>query len=535
MNERVRAYVDRFRGDRLASTLLVLLTLAVGILIGTIVSQKGVRGATGRSDEGAQLAPASATRLAPSQFVTIAKQMEPSVVNINTESVPKQDQQRQQNPRRRPRNPNQNPNQNPGDDDQSPFDDFFDRFFGGGQNDQSSRPERALGSGVVVNTNGYILTNQHVIDGADRIKVKLNDDAEPYTAKVIGKDDETDLAVIKIEPRAGHKLIAATLGNSDQMEVGDWVLAIGSPFDLPETVTAGIVSAKGRNIVPQKNFQSFIQTDAAINPGNSGGPLVNMNGEVIGINTAIYTQGFSQGYMGIGFAMPSNTARSVYEQLVGPQHRVTRGSIGVQFNAESQAAVARVYGAGVAISDVTKGGPADSAGLKAGDVITAVNGQAVKTGDELIADITKEAPGSKVKIDYTRNGKPQSTSVTVADRAKLYGQTQEAQDNVPDNQPQGAESKLGMTVRGITPDQAERWNVPSRGVVVTDVKPGSFADDINMAPGDIILQINRQPVGSESDFGKLTGSLKSGDDVVFLVRQGRGRNAGTVFKSGKLP
>jgi serine protease Do len=532
MNERVRAYIDRFRGDRLASTLLVLLTLAVGILIGTIVSQKGVRGATGRSDDGTQLAPASAVRLPQSEFVKIAKQMEPSVVNINTESVPKQDQQRQQNPRRR-RNPNQNPNQNP-DDDQSPFDDFFDRFFGGGQGPESSRPERALGSGVIVNSNGYILTNEHVIDGADRIKVKLNDDAETYTAKVIGKDDETDLAVIKIEPRSGHKLIAATLGNSEQMEVGDWVLAIGSPFDLPETVTAGIVSAKGRNIVPQKNFQSFIQTDAAINPGNSGGPLVNMNGEVIGINTAIYTQGFSQGYMGIGFAMPSNTARTVYEQLVGPQHRVTRGSIGVQFNAEAQAAVSRVYGAGVAISDVSKGGPADQAGLKSGDVITAVNGHPVKTGDELIADITREAPGSKVKIDFTRNGKPQSTTVTVADRAKLYGNTQEAQENAPDNQPQG-ESKLGMTVRGITPDQAERWNVPTKGVVVTDVKPGSFADDINMAPGDIILQINRQPVGSESDFVKLTSSLKSGDDVVFLVRQGRGRNAGTVFKSGKLP
>jgi serine protease Do len=524
MKERTRAYIDRFRGDRLASTLLVLLTLAVGILIGTVVSY-GVKGSL-RSDDAALQPQAPSAKMLSNEFVKIAKQLEPSVVNINTESLPKQDARPQGPGRRRPRG------QNP-DDDQSPFDDFFDRFFGGQQGPESARPERALGSGVIVNANGYIITNEHVIDGADRIKVKLNDDPEPYPAKVIGKDDETDLAVIKIEPRANHKLAPARLGDSETMEVGDWVLAIGSPFDLPETVTAGIVSAKGRNIVPQKNFQSFIQTDAAINPGNSGGPLVNMNGDVIGINTAIYTQGFAQGYMGIGFAMPSNMVRQVYDQLIAPDHRVTRGSIGVQFNAEASPSLARMYGPGVAISDVSKGGPADRAGLKPGDVITAVNGQSVKNGDELIANITKIKPGNKVPITYTRNGQQATASVTVEDRSKLYGQTTEAEQGGPADQPQ--ESKLGMTVKNITAEQAERWGIPAQGVVVTDVKPGSFADDVNMNPGDVILQVNRQPVSSEADFRKLTGQLKAGDDVVFLVRQGRGRNAATIFKSGRLP
>src|SRR5579872_3386990 len=227
-----------------------------------------------------------------------------------------------------------------------------------------------------MNSNGYIVTNFHVVDGADRIRVKLKDEPQGvlHDAKIVGSDRETDLAVIKIEPPKDHGLTPARLGDSDVMEVGDWVLAIGSPFSLEETVTAGIVSAKGRNINPNRNFQSFIQTDAAINPGNSGGPLVNMSGEVIGINTAIFTQ--SYGYQGVGFAMPSNTVRDVYNQLTGPEHKVTRGSIGVIFNAQPPPAIARVYGvkSGVLIADVTPNGPAANAGLKQGDAITSVDG-----------------------------------------------------------------------------------------------------------------------------------------------------------------
>src|SRR5205823_11209813 len=252
---------------------------------------------------------------------------------------------------------------NPGGEDENPFDDFFDRFFGGpgGQGGQGggggSLRERSLGSGVIVDPKGFILTNRHVVEKADRIRVKLQDDPGSvlHDAKVVGTDQETDLAVIKID--VDKSLPSAKLGNSDSMQVGDWVLAVGSPFGLQETVTAGIVSAKGRNIVPGRQFQSFIQTDAAINPGNSGGPLVNLDGEVIGINTAILTD--TNAYAGVGFALPSNTIAQVYNQLTGPEHRVSRGSIGIEFNAQPIPAIARVYGGqgGITISSVVPGSP----------------------------------------------------------------------------------------------------------------------------------------------------------------------------------
>ena len=222
---------------------------------------------------------------------------------------------------------------------------------------------------------------------------------------MIGADQETDLAVIKID--TDKVLPVAKLGNSESMQVGDWVLAVGSPFGLSETVTAGIVSAKGRNIVPNRQFQSFIQTDAAINPGNSGGPLVNMAGEVIGINTAILTD--TNAYAGVGFALPSNTVVTVYNQLIGPDHRVARGSIGIEFAAQENPAIARVYGvnSGVTISNVIAGTPADQAGLQVGDTIVSVDGKPVKNGDELVADIAGRKPGTKVTLGLVRNGKKQ--------------------------------------------------------------------------------------------------------------------------------
>ena len=341
------------------------------------------------------------------------------------------------------------------------------------------------------------------------------------------------MAVIKIE--VDHPLTAAKLGNSESMNVGDWVLAIGSPFALEETVTAGIVSSKGRDIDGRRQFQRFIQTDAAINPGNSGGPLVNMNSEVIGINTAIFTE--SGGYQGVGFALPSNIVAEVYNQLISPEHKVVRGSIGVAFNAQPNPAIARVYGAkaGVVISSVTPGGPADQAGLKIGDTITSVNGKSVKTGDELVADISAEKPGTKVKVGYERGGKSGDATVTVADRAKLYGNTT-ATEEEPGNEEEPVSGKLGMSVRAITPDMADRLGIPAnKGVIVSDVKPGSFAEDIGLSRGDVILEVNKQAVNSEDDFRRITGQLKTGQDAVFLVRQGRGRNASTIFLAGTLP
>ena len=522
------SFWERLRANRLAYTFTILATLAVGILIGTVISYsvKG-QGQEGKKSSDATPLTVPSPQVLSNQFSQIAKQLEPSVVNINTESTVKTPPRR----RRGGGNPNE-------PDDQNPFDDFFDRFFGGqgGGPGGGTIRERSLGSGVVVDSKGYIVTNRHVVEKADRIRVRLQDDPPGvlHDAKVIGSDQETDLAVIKIE--SDKPVPAAKLGNSDGMQVGDWVLAIGSPFGQVGSVTAGIVSAKGRNIVPNRQFQSFIQTDAAINPGNSGGPLVNMAGEVIGINTAILTE--TNAYAGVGFTLPSNTVVQVYNQLIGPDHRVSRGSIGIQFNAQENPAIARVYGVGtgVTISDVVAGSPAEQAGLKVGDTITAVDGKPVKNGDELVADIASRKPGSKITLSFVRNSKKQEASVTVADRAKLFA------SRLGDDDEGGAdaapkESKLGLTVRAVTADIADRLDIPAgRGVIVQDVRNGSFTDDVGLTRGDVILEINKQPVDSEDDFNRVQNSLKSGQDVVFLVRQrGTGRQGGTIFLAGTLP
>jgi serine protease Do len=523
IDPRASAFWVRLKANRLAYTLTILATLTIGILIGTVVS-RSVKGQESKKGSDATPLSVPAPQQLSNQFSQIAKQLEPSVVNINTESTIKT-----QRRRRGPIGPD-------GGDDQNPFDDFFDRFFGGPGGNPGSIRERSLGSGVLVDPKGYILTNRHVVEKADRIRVKLQDDPPSvlHDAKVIGTDQETDLAVIKIE--SSKPLPVAKLGNSDGMQVGDWVLAVGSPFGLQETVTAGIVSAKGRNIVPNRQFQSFIQTDAAINPGNSGGPLVNMNSEVIGINTAILTD--TNAYAGVGFALPSNTVVQVYNQLIGPEHRVSRGSIGIEFNAQENPAIARVYGvnSGVTISNVVAGSPAEQAGLKVGDTITNVDGKPVKNGDELVGDIASRKPGSKVTLALIRNGKRQESTVTVADRAKLFAtRLGEEEEGNEDNTPK--ESKLGLSVRGLTQDMADRLDVPAgKGVIVQEVKPGSFAEDTGLQRGDIILEINKQPVNNEEEFTKVVSTLKSGQDVVFLVRQrGAGRQDGTIFLAGTLP
>ena len=534
MEPRESAFWVSLKAKRWLYTLSILATLAVGILIGSIVSY-GVKGKEGQKSSDATPLSVPAPQQLSNAFSQIAKQLEPAVVNINTESTIK-------NPHKQRRGVRPGP-----DDDEggggggggSPFDDFFDRFFGGqgGPGGGGDIKERSLGSGVLVDPKGYIVTNRHVVEKADRIRVRLQDDPPgvQHDAKVVGSDQETDLAVIKIEVE-GKGLPTAKIGNSDSMQVGDWVLAIGSPFGLQATVTAGIVSAKGRNIVPGRQFQSFVQTDAAINPGNSGGPLVNMAGEVIGINTAILTE--TNAYAGVGFAMPSNTVVQVYNQLIGPEHKVTRGSIGVEFAAQPVPAIARVYGvqSGVTISNVVPGSPADSAGLKVGDTITSVDGKDVKNGDELVADIASRKPGSKAKLGFMRNGKKEDTTVTIADRSKLFA-ARLGEDQQGNEEQQPKESKLGLTVRALTPDLADRLDVPAgKGVIVQDVKGGSFADDIGLNRGDVVLEINKQPVNTAEDFARIESGLKSGQDVVFLVRpRGAGRQDGTIFIAGTLP
>jgi len=516
----------RMKAHGWAYTLSILVTLAVGILIGTVISI-GVKGKEGQKSGDATPLTLPSPQQLSNTFSQIAKQLEPSVVNIRTESVIK---------------PSHRRGGQGGDDDDDGgggMDDFFNHFFGGpgGQLGQGNGPvrERSIGSGVIVDAKGYIVTNRHVVEKADRIQVRFQDDPPgvQHDARVIGTDEETDLAVIKVD--ANRSLPAAKLGNSDGMQVGDWVLAIGSPFDLSETVTAGIVSAKGRDIVPGRQFQTFIQTDAAINPGNSGGPLVNMNGEVIGINTAILSD--TNAYAGVGFALPSKTVVEVYNQLTGPEHRVARGSIGIMFNQVENPAITRLYGngSGVTISSVVPGSPADQAGLKEGDTITSVDRKKVTNGTELVDDIASRKPGSKVELGFLRNGKQDTATVTVADRAKLFAERLgEDQDNDEANTPKP--SKMGVTVRKLTPEMADRLDVPAKGVIVEDVKPGSFAEDIALNRSDVILEINKQPVNSEQDFAHIESSLKSGQDVVLLVWQrGSSKQDGTIFKAGTLP
>jgi serine protease Do len=553
MNSRFGALMARMRTQRALSTLVVLLTLSVGILIGTVLSRNGVRGYS--APDGSLLPAMQTPQQLSNTFGQVAQAVEPAVVNVSTESTPKVARRGGNS-----RTPNRSQRGNGSGDD--PFQDFFDRFFngqqqgqGGQQGDQGddddqggmnpfSGPgggggrQRSLGSGVILNANGYIITNFHVVEKADRVRVKLFDEPASvlHDAKIIGVDRETDLALIKIEPPKDKPLTVARLGDSDKMTVGDWVLAIGSPFDLEATVTAGIVSAKGRNLPGGRQFQSFIQTDAAINPGNSGGPLVSMNSEVIGINTAIYTQ--SSGYQGVGFAMPSNVVRDVYDQLRTGDHKVSRGSIGVEFSAVPNPAVLRVYGVknGVPISNVRPDSPAAKAGMQGEDTIVAVNGKNVKSGDELVSLISATKPGSKLNVTYIRNGQEKQTTVVVADRAKLFAdRTDQSSDDTPEES-EPTPTKLGITVKPVSPEMAERAGTPEgKGVQITEVKPDSFGDDISLVPGLIILKVNKQPVNSEEEFRKITSQLKSGQDVVFLVHTGRGANGGNTFVSGTLP
>ena len=525
-----RAVWMRLKTRRWVYSFSIVATLALGILIGTVVSF-GVKGKEGqKSSDATPLSVASPKQLS-NAFSQIAKQLGPSVVNINTESTIK-------SPHRRRGGQGPDDQENGGG---GGMDDFFNRFFGGpggqgGLGGDGSIRERSLGSGVIVDPKGYIVTNRHVVEKANRIRVRLQDDPPgvQHDAKVIGEDQETDLAVIKID--MDRPVPSAKLGNSDSMEVGDWVLAIGSPFGQVGTVTAGIVSAKGRDIVPNRQFQTFIQTDAAINPGNSGGPLVNMDGEVIGINTAILSE--TNAYAGVGFSLPSNTVVQVYNQLIGPDHRVARGSIGIMFDSVENPAITRVYGAGsgVTVSSVVAGSPADQAGLKVGDTITTVDGNKVTKGSELVANIASRKPGAKVAVGFLRNGKQQDTTVTVADRAKLFA-ARLNEDDSGNDESTPKQSKFGVAVRKLTPEMADRLDMAAgKGVIVQDVKPGSFAEDINLGRGDVILEVNRQVVNSEEDFAKIESNLKSGQDVVFLVRpRGSPRQDGTIFLAGTLP
>jgi serine protease Do len=419
------------------------------------------------------------------EFVELAKKNKPTVVNISTTKVI--------TPKAQPGTPF-------GGGGKTPFDDFFEHFF----NQAPARPQtaRSLGSGFIISDDGYILTNYHVIAGADEIKVKLSDSRE-FKAVLKGGDEKLDLALLKID--AKDHLPVALLGDSDALEVGEWVMAIGNPFGLGQTVTAGIVSAKGR-VVGSGPYDDFIQTDASINPGNSGGPLFNANGEVIGINTAIVA-----GAQGIGFAIPVNMAKEILPQLK-EKGKVTRGWFGVVVQPITPE-LAQSFGLserkGVLVSQVIKDSPADKAGLKSGDIIIEFAGKPIHEMQELPRMAANMPVGKKAVVRIIRNGRIEEKTVLI-EQMKEGGEESTV-----------VQSKLGFIATELTVDLAGKLGIKeTKGVIVVEVKPGSPAEEAGMAPGDIIAQIDDTPIATMADFKKTAESRKTGSILRFLLRRG---------------
>ncbi|MGC1167328.1 MAG: Do family serine endopeptidase [Candidatus Acidiferrales bacterium] len=507
--------VTWMRRRKIFASLLVAFTLGIGILIGTLISghAQATRGQTSTSGASLLVVPDPVTL--STSFSTISKRLGPSVVNISTTQVIEKPKGESKTPK----------------DFGDPFQDFFDRFFD--SPDNSPDAERSLGSGVIVDKKGFILTNDHVIDQATKIQVALDGDPTKYNGRVVGFDKETDLAVVKIE--ADHDLPIAKLGNSDGVQVGDWVLAFGSPFGLNSTVTAGIISAKDRSNVGHQ-FQRFIQTDAAINPGNSGGPLVNMAGEVIGINTAIYTG--SRGFEGVGFALPSTTVIRVYNDLI-TKGKVTRGSIGITFQEDrsNNPVLLKELGApyGIVVEAIEPGSPAEKVGLQPGDVITDINGQPVHTGADLVNPIADTPIGQSVQVRYIRNKQPKEVALVVADRSKIFPQTAQTAEDQPDQQ--DTPGQFGLHVEDLTPDLAHKLGMgKTTGVVVTEVEPATFAEDIDFVRGDVIVEINHVPIANLTDYKAQMAKLHPGEDVLFKVaRRGDADRVLTLFLAGAVP
>jgi serine protease Do len=392
-------------------------------------------------------------------------------------------------------------------------DDFFEHFFG--QMPDRDLKQQSLGSGFIVDKEGYILTNNHVVDGADDIRVTLLD-GRSYDAEVKGRDAKTDIALIKIKPENG--LPVATLGDSDALLVGEWVIAIGNPFGFGHTVTAGVVSAKDRTIGAGP-YDAFIQTDASINPGNSGGPLFNARGEVVGINSAIIAAG-----QGIGFAIPINIARSIMEQLRA-KGSVTRGWLGVQIQAltpELRESLQLAAEGGALVAGVIKGDPAEKAGLKAGDVIVEFDGRAVRSDRDLVAIVGNTPVGRKAALEVVRDGKRISLEVKIAKRSDDKDEAAAEGEDAPAAKETGT-TRIGVQVQDITKDLADQLGLEARaGALVTEVLEGSPAERAGIERGDVILEANRKPVENAAAFVRIVRAAEPGKSVLLLVRGGRG-------------
>ena len=490
---------------------LTITTLAVMITGGLLFGLGAWNGGTGEHADHAlntiglggppaavAATPASSV-LVPINFTELAEKAKPGVVNIRTVKTTKEGGPVfrhffGRNPFRR----------------EDPFRDFF----GGPQREFK---QRSLGSGFLLDDQGYIVTNNHVVENADQIKVRLYNETE-YDAKIVGRDPKTDIALIKIENN-GEDLQPLKLGNSDALPVGSWVMAIGSPFGLEQTVTAGIVSAKGR-IIGSGPYDDFIQTDASINPGNSGGPLLNLKGEVVGINTAIVASG-----QGIGFAIPINLADGIIAQLKDTGE-VSRGWLGVGIQ-NLTPELSEYYGIdrkeGVLITQVYEGDPADEAGIKEGDIIVGIDGREIKTSRELSRYVAEAGVGSRLKIALIRDGRTKNVRVKLAKR--------------PDQEPTLARGKtrpdgLGMRVREIDPEIAEQLGVDQdqRGVVIVQLDPESATAQAGVRRGDIIIEINRKAVDDLKDYKAQINKIDKGDTVQMLLRRGAGGMLAVKFK-----
>jgi serine protease Do len=425
----------------------------------------------------------------PHSFADLAERVKPAVVNISTTTTV-----------RVPGSPFRHFF---GPGEEGPFGDFFQRFFGNIPDREMK--QQSLGSGFIIDKDGFIITNNHVVEGADEIKVKLADGRE-FKAKVVGRDKKTDLALIKISSLF-RNLPTLSFGDSNKIRTGDWVLAIGNPFGLEHTVTQGIISATGR-VIGSGPYDNFLQTDAPINPGNSGGPLVNLKGEVIGINTAIIASG-----QGIGFAIPSNMAKSVISQLK-EKGKVTRGWIGVSIQSltpELAQAMGLKEQKGALVSDVMQGGPADAAGMKRGDVIISFAGRDIKEASDLPIIVAETPVGKTVTVKILRDAKEVDLKITIAE---MTGERLASRKIAP-------ESGLGMQVDDIKPEWQREFNLrESTGVVVTDVSPNGPAYEAGIKAGDVIKEINRKSIKNMRDYREYVGAGRTGAPVLFLIKRG---------------
>ena len=390
-------------------------------------------------------------------------------------------------------------------------DDFFERFFGTPRGEMKQKV-RSLGSGVIMSADGYILTNNHVVDGADKLWVTL-ENKKRYSATVVGRDPQTDVAVIKID---AHDLTVAATGNSDSLRVGQWVIAVGNPFQLMHTVTAGIISARGRSSMNLADYEDFIQTDASINPGNSGGALADLEGRVIGINTAILNPNGAGGNVGIGFAIPINMAKDIMDKLVA-DGKVTRGFLGLlpqDINPDLQKALNLPGSSGALVGDVTPDGPAAKAGVERGDVIVKFNGQEVASSTELRKMVAEASPGSTARLTVLRNGTERTLKVDLGERPDV------AQAGDERSSPSESTSHAGMKVQELRSDLAQRLGYEGQqGVLVVEVTPGGPADEAGIRNGDLIERADQKSVTSVKDFQQVLKNHKAGDTIALLLRR----------------